>query len=95
MVRAQQAPADVSARYREQDLFRARLDDMFDPRHPLVRVGEAMLWQHWSMRSTSRCRPSRPGLAFAPCRAPRKRRLFLRPRRHPFLLVVRSYLFAP
>jgi hypothetical protein len=45
MARTQQAPADDPARSREQDLFRPRLEDMIDPRHPLVRVGEAMPWE--------------------------------------------------
>lgn len=45
MARTQQAPADDPARSREQDLFRPRLEDMIDSRHPLVRVGEAMPWE--------------------------------------------------
>lgn len=44
MAKIQQAPADDPARNREQDLFRSRLEDMIDPKHPLVRVGEAMPW---------------------------------------------------
>jgi len=45
MARTQHAPADGPARSREQDLFRPRLEDMIDPKHPLVRVGEAMPWE--------------------------------------------------
>lgn len=49
----------------EGDLFRSRLDQIIDMKHPLVRLGRTVDWGSVSLRSTRMDDPGRPPLPSA------------------------------